>query len=99
MPTGRVLASDDRAGGVLGGVDQRHDHAGRPGVERLADGERLVGFDPDHADGLAAGVDGLQAGEHALVADQPVLGVEADVVVAERGRAVRSTTGESMTTQ
>ena len=81
----RVLGGGDRRGGVLGGVDERHDHAGGAGVEGLADEEGVVGLDPDHADGLPPASIAMQAGEHARVAEQPVLGVEADVVVAEPG--------------
>ena len=46
----RVRRGRDGRGGVVGGVDQRDDDAGRAGVEGLADAEWVVGADPDQPD-------------------------------------------------
>ncbi len=98
MPWGGYFANDTARAASSAVLTSGTMTPAAPAVEGLADEEGVVGTDPDHADRLTAGVDGHHAGEDALVVEQSVLGVEADVVVAERAsRSVE--TGESMMTQ
>src|SRR6266516_2072751 len=78
---GRIPARAHSPAGLFFGVDHRHDHTLRAGVERLHDVGRLV---PGHAhEGRSVGGgEGLQHGQHLVIADHSMLRVNADPVIA-----------------
>src|SRR5438552_3779739 len=76
-----MTARADRLARLLFGVDHRHDHPVSTGVERLHVVGRLVPGHSHEARRLGRG-EGLQHGQHLVISDQAVLGVDADPVIA-----------------